>query len=79
MNSTRQQIREIMATVFNIREDDIPDDATPNTLEQWDSMKHMILIVALEEEFEVRFPDESVEDLVSIDSIEFKIKQLLDI
>ena len=51
-----------MGDVFNIGVDSINNDSSPDNIENWDSLKHMNLIVALEEEFEVEFDDEEIVD-----------------
>ena len=41
------------------------------------SLWRNVLIVALEEEFSIRFRDEQLEELISIELIELSIKELL--
>ncbi len=55
-----QEIKEVMATVFDVSIDLIEDDASTDTIEKWDSLRHMNLILALEEEFDISIPDEEV-------------------
>jgi acyl carrier protein len=56
------RIKKVMGDVFNIGVDTINNDSSPDNIENWDSLKHMNLIVALEEEFEVEFDDEEIVD-----------------
>ena len=56
------RIKKVMGDVFNIGVDSINSDSSPDNIENWDSLKHMNLIVALEEEFEVEFDDEEIVD-----------------
>mgnify|MGYP001200537891 CR=1 FL=1 len=56
------RIKKVMGDVFNIGVDSINNDSSPDNIENWDSLKHMNLIVALEEEFEVEFDDEEIVD-----------------
>ena len=56
------RIKKVMSDVFNIGVDSINSDSSPDNIENWDSLKHMNLIVALEEEFEVEFDDEEIVD-----------------
>jgi acyl carrier protein len=56
------RIKKVMSDVFNIGVDSINNDSSPDNIENWDSLKHMNLIVALEEEFEVEFDDEEIVD-----------------
>ncbi len=56
------RIKKVMGDVFNIGVDSINNDSSPDNIENWDSLKHMNLIVALEEEFEVEFDDEEIDE-----------------
>ena len=51
----KNRIIKVMANVFNIDANIITYDSSPDNIETWDSLKHMNLIVALEEEFCVEF------------------------
>ena len=55
-----QRIRQIMADIFGLAPAAIGDDASRETLEQWDSMGHMNLCLALEEEFRIALDGERV-------------------
>lgn len=54
------RIKEIMGTIFEVPADDITDDSSPDSIVLWDSLKHMQLVVALEEEFSVQFSDDEI-------------------
>lgn len=54
-----------MAAVFGIPVDQISDDASPHDIAAWDSIKHINLILALEEEFGIHFQDEEIPSLVN--------------
>ena len=56
------RIKKIMSNVFNINVDSINNESSPDNIENWDSLKHMNLIIALEEEFEIEFDDEEIVD-----------------
>ena len=51
-----------MSDVFNIDVSLINNESSPDNIENWDSLKHMNLIIALEEEFEIEFDDEEIVD-----------------
>jgi len=65
-----------MAAVFGMDAGEIGADAGPRTIEAWDSMRHMNLVIALEEEFDVRFPDEEIEQLISLPLICLSLREL---
>ena len=76
MTELKQKIISIMADIFELDAANIPDDASPGVIENWDSIRHMNLIVALEEEFDVRFNDTDIVDLITIPLIESIIKEM---
>ena len=63
------RIKEIIATVLDISPNAVKDTTSTDTLEVWDSMKHMDLIVALEEEFEIEFDDQEVIEMTDYATI----------
>jgi len=73
MNETRNKIKEIISVVFNVELDSVLDDASPDNIDNWDSLGHLNLIIALEEEFNISIPDEEVGNLVSVRLIEIII------
>ena len=56
------RVKKVMGSVFNVDIDLIKDNSSPDNIENWDSLKHMNLIIALEEEFEIEFDDEEIVD-----------------
>ena len=56
------RIKKVMSDVFNIDVSLINNESSPDNIENWDSLKHMNLIVALEEEFSIEFDDEEIVD-----------------
>lgn len=71
------RIKNIMAAVFEISISDIGDESSVDTIKSWDSLKHMNLIIALEEEFQFTIPDEEVGNLISYPLIVLILKEIL--
>lgn len=71
------KIKEVMSAVFEIPLESISDDSSYDNIENWDSLRHLNLILALEEEFEVSIPDEEVGNLVNYKLIELIINDVL--
>lgn len=69
------KIKKIMNSIFNIDSDQINDKTSPETLEEWDSLKHMNLILALEEEFDIEFSDEDISQMQSYALIKLIIEE----
>ena len=66
-----------MSLVFEVPLESITDDASSDNIENWDSLRHLNLILALEEEFGVSIPDEEVGNLVNYKLIELVINDIL--
>lgn len=63
------RIKNVMAAVFEVPVDEITNESSPGNIESWDSLKHMNLVVALEEEFNIRFEDDEIISLVNFNII----------
>ena len=61
-----QRISEIAGTIFGLLAEDLNEESSTATIENWDSLRHMKLILALEEEFAVRL---TAEEIIEFDSI----------
>lgn len=46
-----KKLKQVMATIFNVAADSIDSDSSMDTIATWDSLHHMNLVLALEEEF----------------------------
>ncbi len=77
MVNLNERIKNVMGAVFEIDPKMITDTASPGDVEKWDSLRHMNLVLALEDEFKVRFPDEVTENLISLKLIELSLNELL--
>lgn len=66
----RNQIRETVGEVFALAPSEVPEDASVETLEGWDSLHHMELMLALEMRFGVRMTTDVMPTLISIGAIE---------
>ena len=49
MNETREKIKNVMSAVFSIDADSINENSSPDNIEEWDSLRHLNLAVALED------------------------------
>jgi acyl carrier protein len=64
-----ERIKAVMANVFNVAMADLNDNSSPEQIDTWDSLTHMNLMVALEEEFEVKFDDDHILQINDFGSI----------
>lgn len=71
------RIKNVMSAVFEIPNIEISKESTIDTIESWDSLKHMNLVIALEDEFQITIPDEEVGNLVSFSLIKLIVGEII--
>ena len=62
-------IKKLMGRVWGIDPEKIPSKARFNEIPQWDSLGHVSLLVALEEEYRVSINYEILTELISMRAI----------
>jgi len=68
-DAVARQVRQIVADTFGMAEEDVSSEPLPETVEGWDSVGHLNMIFALEQQLEVSFDPEEFEHLVTVDAI----------
>lgn len=63
------RIRKIMSNVFLINESDIKEDASPETISQWDSIGHLNLITSIEEEFDILLDQDQIVEMLNLNLV----------
>lgn len=64
-----ERVRTMMADNFSVPLDQMTAESSPDTIETWDSIQHLNLVMALEEEFGVQFDPEEIEQLLSVELV----------
>jgi acyl carrier protein len=67
-----------MADILQTAPAQITLHSSPDTLETWDSVNHLNLVLAMEQEFKVRFTPEEIEQLASAERITGLLQRKLD-
>ena len=57
----------VATDVFQVPQASLSAASSPDTIETWDSLHHLNFVVALEQEFNVQFSPEEIEQLLSIE------------
>lgn len=65
MALVEQRAREVLANVFGLDPADIGADTSKDTVKGWDSLQHLTVVLALEDEFSLQFDDADTVDLVN--------------
>jgi acyl carrier protein len=62
----KQRLNQVFQEVFDLPELEITETMTAEDIEEWDSLSHIILIVATEKAFAVTFTTKDVKSLKNI-------------
>jgi acyl carrier protein len=57
----------VFSDVFQVPLDQVTMQSSPETIPTWDSLQHLNLVLALEQEFRIQFTPEEVEQLLSVE------------
>jgi len=68
------RIKTVIADILMVDIEKVDDNASPETIEEWDSLKQMNIIIALEEEFNILLSDDEVVEMLNIKLIHNIIK-----
>jgi len=74
--STFEQVRNIASDIFGIPATKITPESSPETIENWDSMQHLNLVLAVEEKFGVQLEPEDIEQMKSIGAVAKLVEKL---
>ena len=70
------RVKDVMAAVLEVDVLTIGDDASMDTISSWDSLRHMNLVLALEDAFGVSFPDDDAANATSYQLILLVLREL---
>jgi acyl carrier protein len=60
------EVQRIVADILAVPKENITPESSPSVIEAWDSLNHLNLILALEQEFAVRFTPEEISEIESV-------------
>lgn len=76
-NNTNERIKKTMSIVFEIPVEEISEESTVHSISKWDSLNHMKLVIALEDEFKIKFDQEEMLTLINFKIISATISSYL--
>ena len=71
-----EQVRNIASDIFGIPAEKIIAESSPETIENWDSMQHLNLVLAIEEKFGVQLDPEDIEKMKDIGAVAALVEKL---
>jgi acyl carrier protein len=64
-----ERVRSIAADVLQVNRVSLNAESSPQSVENWDSVQHLNLVLALEEQFGVQFEPDEVDGMTSVGAI----------
>jgi acyl carrier protein len=63
------RVYRVISDLFNVPAESLTPASSAETIELWDSIGHLNLVLALEEEFGIRFSPDQADNMINVDSI----------
>jgi acyl carrier protein len=76
--SITDQILQIASDVFSVSVDRLTANTSPDDIESWDSVRHIILIMAVEQQFALRLTPEDIDEATSLGRIGALVERRLE-
>jgi acyl carrier protein len=68
-----EKVKKVMSAVFDVPIEEIDENSSPDSIGNWDSLHHMNLIIALEEEFNVTFNEDDISNMLNYKLIKLSL------
>jgi acyl carrier protein len=75
MNELKDKIIAVLQNVFELEQ--VDENTSQQNIEKWDSLGHLNLIIALEEEFNISFEPEDIVKMTSVHMIINKVENYI--
>ena len=60
------KVLKVVSQIMNVPVGQLNENSSPDTIERWDSLQHMNLVLALEQEFGVSFSDQEIIEMMNV-------------
>ena len=67
--STNGRVLQVVSDVLAVPVENLSGSSSPDTIASWDSLNHMNLVLALEEEFGIQFTDDQIMQLLTVEAM----------
>lgn len=69
MEFREEELKQVLSDIFNISYDSVGEKTSIDTVETWDSLKHLELVLALEAKFNITFSYEETTEILNYNLI----------
>jgi acyl carrier protein len=73
--TNEEKLKKIIGSVFKIDASSVNNETSPDTVESWDSLNHLNLVLALEEGFDVSFTEEQTVEILNFELIKISLQE----
>lgn len=70
-----KRLNNLLVDILDLDEKDLLDDVSQNTTDNWDSMNHLRLITAVEQEFDIKLSMTEIQSLDNVRKLRAIIKE----
>jgi acyl carrier protein len=75
MNQNEILLKKTLSSVLGVGSDVLDDDSSMDTIDTWDSVKHLNLVLALEDTFAITFTEEQTMEIISYQLIKIVLAE----
>jgi len=72
------KLLRVISEILDVPLNEMPMDSSPDTIASWDSMRQIDIVMAVEEEFGIRFKDSDIPRLFGIRGFEQVLKEHIE-
>lgn len=65
-----KKLKKIFSKIIGIKESSIKPSTSPKNTKKWDSLAQMNLIMALENEFKIKFTDNEITEMLTFELVQ---------
>ena len=69
MKSIENEIKMIISSCLNVTTESVSYDSSNKNTENWDSLRHIQIVLRLEGFFKIKYPTELIPELLSVERI----------
>jgi acyl carrier protein len=73
-----EQVCAIASDVFGVPVDKLSAGSSPESVENWDSMQHLNLVLAIEEKFGIQLDPEEIEQMKNLGAVAAVVDKKLE-
>ena len=75
MPSNEDRLKRVMSDVLNIGSSNIDNNTSVDTVDGWDSLRHLNLVLAIEQEFDISFTEEQTIEILNYPLIKIILEE----